>query len=287
MKKVFYVFITVLLVGSFAAALYLKGDTLERKRAERTESSAVKPVHYVALGDSVASGLGAGSVTDTSGCGRTNAAYPYQIAERHSLKLVHLACSGASIEAGIAGVQTAAGEQSSQLLQLSKHSPDIITFGIGANDVAWLTLLSQCMTNECGTQEEKVAYENLLNSTFRPNLEDVLRKLDSLYGNNAQIIVLGYYQVFPASGANCPDIAGLSAPELQWGRYLRSKLNETISSSVRTTGVGKYIEPDFAGHELCTDEPYVQGIDDPAPYHGNAAGYTKMADQISEKINKN
>ena len=31
-------------------------------------------------------------------------------------------------------------------------------------------------------------------------------------------------------------------------------------------------QPQFDGHELCTDQPWVQGMRDPAPFHPTAAG---------------
>jgi hypothetical protein len=32
------------------------------------------------------------------------------------------------------------------------------------------------------------------------------------------------------------------------------------------------VQPRFDGHELCTDQPWVQGMRDPAPFHPTAAG---------------
>ena len=36
-------------------------------------------------------------------------------------------------------------------------------------------------------------------------------------------------------------------------------------------------QPDFAGHQLCTAQPYVQGLSSPAPFHPTAAGQLAIA----------
>jgi len=36
-------------------------------------------------------------------------------------------------------------------------------------------------------------------------------------------------------------------------------------------------QPDFAGHQLCTPQPYVQGLNDAAPFHPTAAGQLAIA----------
>jgi hypothetical protein len=35
--------------------------------------------------------------------------------------------------------------------------------------------------------------------------------------------------------------------------------------------------PNFSGHELCTSQPWVQNLTDPAPLHPNAAGGLAIA----------
>jgi hypothetical protein len=37
------------------------------------------------------------------------------------------------------------------------------------------------------------------------------------------------------------------------------------------------VKPDFTGHQLCTTQPYVQGLGDPAPFHPTANGQLEIA----------
>ncbi len=36
-------------------------------------------------------------------------------------------------------------------------------------------------------------------------------------------------------------------------------------------------QPDFTGHELCTSQPYVQGLSAPAPFHPTVLGQLAIA----------
>lgn len=273
-------FITVIL--GIAAVVYM----LTQEVPEANKGTTERGARYVSLGDSVASGLGLTTPADTTGCGRTKEAYPYLLATALDYQLTHLACTGATLEAGINGPQVAAGEQTSQLTALFQREPDLITLGIGANDVAWLSLLSRCLEIECGTDEDQAAYEQVLNERVKPQLRTVLEAIDKQYGKKTQLVVVGYYQVFPRPGAMCQDISGLDDKGLVWARELRARLNRTVYEVVRTTGVGRYVEIDFSGHELCTNVPWIQGLSDPAPYHANAAGQRAIAEQIEKFLKR-
>ena len=51
---------------------------------------------------------------------------------------------------------------------------------------------------------------------------------------------------------------------------------QVLASGAETFGY-RSVQPDFGGHELCTDQSYVQGPDDPAPLHPNARGHLVIA----------
>jgi len=44
--------------------------------------------------------------------------------------------------------------------------------------------------------------------------------------------------------------------------------------------------PDFTGHQLCTNQPYVQWLGDPAPFHPTALGQLAIAltDQAALRV---
>ena len=81
-------------------------------RSKSSETKAAKPQprqHYVAIGDSVAAGQGLATPSDTTACDRTDESYASQLAGNKNLELTSVACSGATVEAGVAGSQTVNG----------------------------------------------------------------------------------------------------------------------------------------------------------------------------------
>jgi len=90
-----------------------------------------------------------------------------------------------------------------------------------------------------------------------------------------QVIVNRYYDPFgPQPG--CLSQAGLSAANLQ---TLTSRL--TTLNAVLAKGAAQFRfsspQPDFAGHQLCTPQPYVQGLDAAAPFHPTVLGQLAIA----------
>jgi hypothetical protein len=99
------------------------------------QADAASSVHYVALGDSYASGLGAGSLIGSSGsCDlRTKAASALWALAHAPASYTSVACSGA----------TTTSLNSSQLSALSA-STTLVSVTIGGNDVGFSNILETC-----------------------------------------------------------------------------------------------------------------------------------------------
>jgi hypothetical protein len=65
-----------------------------------------------------------------------------------------------------------------------------------------------------------------------------------------------------AAGDGLSPLPGASAPARACGRSSDSYAEDLA---------------DFAGHQLCTPQPYVQGLGDAAPFHPTAAGQLAIA----------
>lgn len=261
-----------------------------KQYAEQAASGAVQSASqysnnlYVALGDSVASGSGL-TPADTSGCSRSLEAYPEVLAKKRGYEVVQLACGGATIEDGIFNPQVANGQVASQLDQLRALRPGLMTLGVGANDSGWLYKAFDCSYRPCGTPEDREAYRQFLETNYIPSLTRVLQTIDKTYGDEARLLVIGYYQVLPPSGVACDDTAGFTNEGLAWGRDVRAGLNRAMSDTVKETGIGEFISVDFTGHELCSEQPWIQRLTEPAPYHANQAGQSVIADRIDRYLN--
>ena len=153
--------------------------TLEVRTPDARDSETVplevRNILIVALGDSYASGEGnprnvrswlreGGSFSaywDDDPCRRSVHAAPAQAAlalerasRESSVTLVHVACSGATVDAGILGPQTAAGQTSSQVEQASAlmagREADLVLLSIGGNDVGFTSVLQACaLSSDC------------------------------------------------------------------------------------------------------------------------------------------
>jgi hypothetical protein len=89
------------------------------------------------------------------------------------------------------------------------------------------------------------------------------------------ILINQYYAPFDPA-LDCLVSIGLTAEKIGVLLDRLDTLNDVIANGARTFG---YLtaKPDFTGHELCTNQSYVQGETDPAPLHPNARGQLAIA----------
>lgn len=277
-----YLVVLVLVIVAIGGGIVL----MSKKELPSSEKSPAPRGDYVALGDSVAAGVGLMTDSDTSACDRTDQSYPFLVAKTLHYRLTNLACSGATINQGITDSQTVNElDITPQLETLYTKRPKLITLTIGANDVGWLSLLAKCYRAQCGTSDDKQQFEAQLVTT-RDSLKAILSSIRTHYQSTSRLLVVGYYDVFSTSDASCSDTNGLTSDELAWGRDMQGKLNEMLQSTVAETDAGEFMAANFSGHELCTQTSWVQGLTDKAPYHPNAAGQTAIAKQIENLVGK-
>src|SRR6204780_3396140 len=139
-------------------------------------------VHYVALGDSYSSGVGAGSYISSSGsCERSSKAYPEQWADANSpASFVSVACSGA----------TTADVLSSQVQALSA-STTLVSITIGGNDAGFSSVMETCVLSSTSSCVNAVpAAEAFITSQLPARLDTTLQTIRA-DAPSAKIVVLG------------------------------------------------------------------------------------------------
>lgn len=273
MKYIFGVLLAIALVAIGVAGFNHPG---------KSKAPVASHNSYVALGDSIAAGVGLENYSDSSACDRTNQSYPNLVAHSLNLKLINLACSGATLPLGILDKQDVNQlAVSSQLDQLfSQPRPDLITLTVGANDIEWTTFIEKCYTGECGNADDSATVNELL-ATLSINLQNSLSQIQSHYKTAVpRVILTGYHQVFPAGTATCSDLNGIDPSELAWGRQQQASLNNTISTVASMYSFARYAPINFSGHELCTADSWVQRISANDPYHPTDAGQAEYARQV-------
>lgn len=216
---------------------------------------------YTALGDSYASGVGAGHPAPSL-CGHFSAAYPVQLA--HSLSPVRfhsVACGGASI-ASVMREQFGWIEDS-----------DLVTLTVGGNEVNFLGVLNECVYRwwPVGSCERELRRSRALieNAAF---VEGYFRMVQLglqmvRWGEKAgkregkgRFLVTGYATFFNEETGLCDDATfSCRQPRQPLTRSFRRELNQlvrmlnhVIRSATEAAGA-EYVDIDqaFEGHRFC------------------------------------
>jgi lysophospholipase L1-like esterase len=237
---------------------------------------AASPPTYVALGDSVAAGAGLPN-SDGTVCDRSTQAYPYRVAAGLNTSVTQLACSGAKVNDGIYGDQERGGVKISPQLDaaFASGTPGIITMTVGANDVRWTQFLTKCQVATCGTAFDD-ATAKVLRADLRVELYWALHKIEQKSNGKPPTVLLnGYYA--PIADTVCPGTERITAAERSWIRARTADLNQAIYSVTPWFSFAHYVPVSFAGHEVCSSAPWIQGLSDPAPFHPYATGQDAIA----------
>jgi hypothetical protein len=234
----------------------------------------------VVIGDSTAAGAGnppvAHATTVDMACRRSEDSYAADIGAVNNSTVVNLACTNASIEEGLFGPEPINGVLvPSQLAQLEEmHGVKTVIVSIGANEMRWTQLMELCLASpQCDDSASAAWFSQALDS-FTIDYYDLLQRLAALPGL-PRVIINEYYDPLPTN----PDCAGEPAITAAKSAVLLSRL--TTFNTVLADGAASFgfdaVDPSFAGHELCTQQSFVQGLDAAAPLHPNAAGEIAIA----------
>ncbi len=204
-------------------------------------ASAASSVHYVALGDSYSSGVGAGSYISSSGsCDRSTNAYSALWASAHSpASYTSVACSGA----------TTSSVNSSQLSALSS-STTLVSITVGGNDVGFANIMETCAlqgTTACVSAVQSA--EDYAQSTLPGLLNTTYNKIRS-HAPNAKIVVLDY-PVFYQLGTFCIGLSSTSHAKIDEGINLLDGVIKTAVSA-HSNFVFADVRDIFVGHQLCS-----------------------------------
>ncbi len=239
---------------------------------------ALTGVQAVVLGDSTAAGLGAAPLPDATpldeACGRSIDAYAVHLADVNRWNVRNLACSGATIRSGVLGPQTAGDRTIPAQLAVAKRAigATAIIVSVGANDLRWAPMIRLCAAfDECDDKASTLYYQRSL-ALFTRDYYELLRQLAGL-PNHPRVVINLYYAPFEATD-DC--ITGLTPAKISVLLDRLAGLNAVLAQGAKTFGY-LVAEPDFTGHGACSDQPYVQGLTDPAPFHPNATGELVIA----------
>lgn len=291
---------------SVAALLLAAGIALTgcSATADPAESSADLPdagaadelpegLSYVALGDSFTAAPFVPTTDAAGGCFRSSSNYPSLVAAQLRATLVDVSCSGADTT-DIVGRQTFSYSDEVAPPQIEAVSPraDLVTIGIGGNDgQLFRTLVHECtwLTQEGSGEtpcldrlEERFGDPGTALEEVGRHVEETLRKLRRA-APEATLALVGYPRlVDPQQGCR---LIPLTPADRRTVARLERTLNDVLARAAADAGA-EYVDmhPVSRGHEICSDDPWVNGIDTDEDralaFHPYAAGQRAVAEQI-------
>jgi hypothetical protein len=256
-------------------------DTVSAADAPQSQGRPLPGTQAIVIGDSTAAGDGLLQAANPSpldrACDRSPDAYASALAAVNNWQVLNLACSSATIENGLLGVQVFSNGQiaPAQLAEATRAThAKLIIVSIGADDVQWSVMTRLCVASAVCSDKISAAYFASLLGQFTRAYYQLLTELVTLPAK-PQVVVNEYYQPFGGS-VSCLAKYGITSAKASVLSQRLGQLNQVLGQGAQAFGFDVAI-PDFTGHELCTQDPWVQGPGDPAPLHPTASGQLAIA----------
>ncbi|MEY9842707.1 lysophospholipase L1-like esterase [Streptacidiphilus sp. EB103A] len=241
---------------------------------------AIKGIQAVVLGDSTAAAIGNPLIDhpdalDTA-CGRSRDSYAADLSAVNGWKVLNLACSGATIRNGLLGAQTLGVAKAPSQFSLAEQAApaSVVIVSIGANDIHWAALTELCAAADACDDKASTAYYQQQIAAFATDYYELLGDLAAL-PRHPTVLVNEYYNPF-GENLGCLASQGITGAKAKVLQSRLDGLNTVLRQGARTfdfTDVPQH----FDGHQLCSNQSFVQGPDANAPLHPTAAGELAIA----------
>lgn len=218
-------------------------------------------IHYVALGDSYSSGVGAGSY-ELNTCLRSSKSYTSLWAQQHAVASYRFPACGGAKTADVLNEQVGSLDATTTL----------VTITIGGNDAGFSSIMENCRFGSESDCANRVNEAKTFTTTVLPG------RLDATYAEirtrapNARLIVLGYPRLFETGSCG---LLGMSTTK----RVILNEAADLIAqvTAGRAAAAGATFADTrsyFAGHGVCASTPWIKDVTGLIEaYHPNADGY--------------
>ncbi len=236
-------------------------------------AAAAAPGTYVALGDSYASGVGAGPYVSGSGnCLRSGRSYPYLLGRPVAAQR---ACAGART-----------GDVLARQLTPFGSAARLVTITIGGNDAGFIDVIQACLTARYAACDARVdRADRFIRSSLASRLARVYTAIRRRSAE-ARIVVAGYPRLFAHRA--CRAAGGIDVRKQVRLNQSGDLLARTIAAEVRGHPGFRFadVRNAFRGHGICSRAPWILGLSDPlfASFHPNAAGFAAYARVIKRTL---
>jgi lysophospholipase L1-like esterase len=240
-----------------------------------------RPTGFVALGDSLTSGGGATPLDISVPCAVSSKSWvsllPGLDPKLHLLQ--NRACGGAMTTQMLQAWPER--QQPPQIPSTPDDSVGLVAFTVGANDLQAAYVIETCATTDCSNVTQG-AGQYLANLTARL-VQDVYPAIHKAYPK-ARLVHVGYPLL--ASERLGDTCTWLAPSEQTVPNDVITAVDKAIKTATAESGLVEYIDVShaLAGHEVCTKDPWVYDLNDPAALHPNDAGYVALAAAIDKGL---
>jgi lysophospholipase L1-like esterase len=219
--------------------------------ATAAPAAAQSTVHYVALGDSYSSGVGAGDYISSSGsCDRSLKAYP-QLWDNANAPASYnsVACSGAKTSDVV----------NSQVGALSTATT-LVSITIGGNDVGFSSVMETCVLYSTTTCVNSInAAESEMSSQLPGELNNAFAAI-AAHAPNAHVVVLDYPLLYDLNKSS--TCIGLSSTDRRDLNDAGNLLDNTIQAAAgRYSDTFADVRTQFTGHQICDSDSWLHSVD--------------------------
>ena len=213
------------------------------------------------------------------------------------VQLRHLACHGAVIQ----NFDRKQVSEPGQTTTLGRPTPyptegrELVTLTISGNDLGFDDVLRSCFTSDCLGEDGGYAFVSHARRRLWSQVEpDARRLFEELRFDrpNSTVVVLGYPQLFGASGAACVSLfgSGITHEEAEAVDDLALELDYALSLSAEAAGVHYLSVLDhFAGHGVCAAAQGIRALSHriEESFHPNALGHQVYRDALQTYLGLN
>ncbi|MCP2343509.1 SGNH/GDSL hydrolase family protein [Actinomadura rupiterrae] len=269
--------------------------TAVAKAAEPRPAKAAQELRYVALGDSFTAGPLIPAQRGLPGCLRSDHDYPSLVAASLKARLTDVSCSGAETTHMTHPQVTTLGVNPAQLDSVTS-STDLVTLGIGGNDVGFgkiaLTCATASLTAPSGAPCAAL-YKKTLDKRIQataPKVAAVLRRIHAK-APHARVLLVGYLRLLPDAVGCWPSVP-VATGDVPFLNTTERHLNTMLATTAAANGatfVDTYAGS--KGHDVCAPPAnrWVEGVlpsHPAAPYHPNQTGMQATATRVLSALGK-
>lgn len=247
---------------------------------------------YVALGDSYTSGSLILPQTDLL-CTRSARNYPSLVAPVLEVEsFTDVSCGGATTKDM---TRTQWGAANTPQFDALRLDTDLVTVGIGGNDIPFIEVLVTCATLGALVPRGSPC-KDYYNTGGTDRLVEKVRAVGPLVGDvldgirerspDADVVLVGYPTILPDDGSHCWPVVPIPDGDAPYLRDITTLLNEVLAEQATARGaifVDTYTSS--IGHDVCKPRGvrWIEGIllgSSAAPVHPNALGAVNQAEQV-------